>query len=163
AEADSARAALAFEQKQLEALEKLSRVIKSGVDDKTVMEKQKAVATAKAQLAAATAAIDNAKATLEVKQSKVTEGEAALATAKAEVEMAELALERARHAVAQTRLVAAFDGVVTERNVRAGYRVQATESGRPMLTIQRTDKVLVVAGVKEDDAALTERGVEADV
>src|SRR5262249_24916673 len=102
AEADGAKALLTFEQKRLDALEKLRNVIKSGVEQNTIEEKKKAVETAKAQLAAATAAIDNAKATLDVKQSKVTEGEAALVTAKAEVELLELSLERARHAVAQT-------------------------------------------------------------
>src|SRR5439155_4848336 len=114
------------------------------------------------QLGAATAASDNAKATLDVKQSKVGEGEAAVATAKARLEMAELALEKARHAASQTRLVAAFDGVVTERNVRSGHRLQG-DGARPMLTIQRTDKVRVVAEVSEHDAALAEPGVEADV
>jgi HlyD family secretion protein len=115
--------------------------------------------------ATATAALDNAKAEVTVKQSKVAQGEAALVITKAKVELADLALEKARHAASLARVTAAFDGVVTERNVSAGRRLQAGEgSGRlSMLTVQRTDKVRVVADVAENEVALTQAGVGADV
>jgi RND family efflux transporter MFP subunit len=161
AEADAAKVVLAGEQKKLQRFKELLEA--KAIEQRLVEEKEQAVQAARAQAAAATAAVGNAAADLEVKKSKVGQGEAALATARAQVELAELALEKARHAAGLTRVVAAFDGVVTERSVRAGHRLQGGESRRPMLTIQRTDRVRVVADVAESDALLARPGVEADV
>jgi HlyD family secretion protein len=163
ADADAAKTILASDQKQLDRLRKLRE--NKGVAEGAVDGKEKAVQAGKARLAAAEVAIESAMAELKVKKSKVAQGEAALAAARAQVELANLALEKARHAVSLTRLSAPFDGVVTERNVRAGHQLRGGEGGgrQPLLTIQRTDKVLVVAEVAEAEAALAKAGVKADV
>jgi HlyD family secretion protein len=161
ADADAARAVLAAEQAQLRRV--MSLVEKNIVDKGAVDEKQKAVDAGKARLAAATAAVENAVAELDVKRGKITLGEVAFAAAEEQVELANLALLRARYATSMTKLTAPFDGVVTARNVRAGHLLAGGEGRQPLLTIQRTDKVVVVVEVAEDLATLARPGVEAEV
>jgi RND family efflux transporter MFP subunit len=134
------------------------------IGEELLQERQRLVAAAKADAAAAEAAVNKARADLEVQQGKVKQAEAALATAKSNLEAAEIEWEKARYSLGLTRIVAPFDGVVTRRNYRNGHFLRAEGGDRlPLLTVQRVDRLRLVAEVAERDVPLVEAGLEAEL
>lgn len=93
------------------------------IDLRTVIEGQRQYRQAKAQADAASVSVDNARLDLEIKHSKTRMCEAAIMSAKANVDAARVGLEKARVAANQTKIVAPFDGVVTQRLCQPGYFV----------------------------------------
>jgi RND family efflux transporter MFP subunit len=163
AELKGARAAEDFRQvevRRLRALEKNAAVAQA-----LIVEKEGALAAARAQVAAATAALTTAKADLEVKQGKLAQAEAGVATAEVNVRAADIDLDKARYSLGLTKIVAPFDGIVTERNHRNGQylRVGEGEGRRPLLTIQRTDQLRVQAVVAERDAPKIKAGTPVEL
>jgi RND family efflux transporter MFP subunit len=163
AELVSAKADLALKDRQLKRIKEMHA--QKSVDERLVDEKQVAVEAAKSLVASVVAALENAKAEVVVKEGEVSQAEAALVTATANVEAAEVLLEKARHIVGLTRVVAPFDGVVTRRNHRDGDYLQSNGgSGQlPILTLQRTDRLMLVVEVPERDVPLTEPGLAVDL
>jgi len=160
---DSAKVAVIFHQRDLERMRDLQA---AAVISKEHLDKQmRQLETARAQASAAEAALANAKADVKVKQSKVAQAEAALTTAKANLQTAEIMLEKARHSLSLTRIVAPFDGVVTQRNYRAGHILRTgDQAGRlPLVTIVRIDIVRVVVDVPGTAVPLTEPGLPVDL
>lgn len=132
------------------------------------VEVVKVVVHEKAVAAAVTGgeiALASAKADMKVKESKVAQADAALETARAGLETSELGLEKARYSLGLTRIVAPFDGVVTQRNYMAGDTTRTGDQGRqlPLLTVVRIDSVRVVVDVPESDVPLTEPGQPVDL
>ncbi len=109
------------------------------------------VLSAKAKLLAAEAAIDQSMA-------DAAEARASLGVAQARQDRARVNLEYAK-------IVAPFDGVVTDRTFHPGALIRsATEGGQqPLLTVKRTDLMRVVVLVPDDDVVLTRVGVTAVV
>jgi RND family efflux transporter MFP subunit len=120
---------------------------------------------AMAQVNAAKAAVDSARADAKVKQSKVTQADAALETARAGLETAELGLEKARYSQSLTRIVAPFDGVVTQRHYLPGDTIRTGDlpGQPPLLTVVQIDNVRVVVNVHEGDVLLTEPGLAVEL
>ncbi len=104
-----------------------------------------------------------ARGDLEVKQGKLAEAEAAVATARANIAVAEVELEKAHYSLSLTKIVASFDGVVTRRNGSNGQYVRAGEGRKPLLTVQRIDRLRVVTNVAQRAAVLTEPGAAVDL
>src|SRR5262249_43359034 len=57
------------------------------------------------------------------------------------------------------------DGVITQRNYRNGHYLRGGDGAGqlPLLTLQRTDRVRLVAHVAEQDVPLTETGLPVDL
>ena len=90
--------------------------------------------------------------------------EASLAVAQANVAAQEAQLKVLNQQKAYQRVVAPFDGVITQRNVDAGSLVQAdVTSSAFMFTIMRSDVIRTQAYVPQDQAFGLGPGVEAIV
>jgi RND family efflux transporter MFP subunit len=148
------------------AYNRLRKLYQSGaVTESLMIEKEGTVGIARSAVSAATAAVTTAKADLDVKQGKLAQAEAGLDTAKANMEAAEIELEKARHSLAQTKVLAPFDGVITQRNYGSGQSLSpgATASQPPLLTVQRIDRMRVVVDVPELDAPDVVTGSPAEL
>jgi RNA polymerase sigma factor (sigma-70 family) len=163
AELEGARATQTFHDRQMARM----RALRAGgsVEQTAVDQTEGKAAAAKAAAAAAAAALATAKADLEVKEGKILQAEATLATARTNVEAAAIELEKARYSLSLTRIVAPFDGVVTHRNYHSGHLLRAGEGGSrlPLLTVQRTDRMRVVAEVAEGDAPKVNPGAAVEL
>jgi RND family efflux transporter MFP subunit len=162
ADLDGAKANQTFRERELARVKAL--LGNRSVSREEVDAAEKLVASTRAQTDAATAALATARADLKVKQSKVAQMEAAVETARANVEAAEIELEKARYSLGLTKIVAPFDGVVTQRSHQDGQYIRAGEGNRaPLLTIQRTDRMRVIVKVAENDVPLVEAGAPVDL
>ena len=110
-----------------------------------------AVKSAYAQLMSATANLAKLKA-----GSTSTE----LAIAEAQAQQAEIALQQAKNKLAQTRLVAPFDGTVTRLNLLVGQMVNA---GAQVASLADLTALEVVADMSEVDVARIAVGQEVNV
>jgi RND family efflux transporter MFP subunit len=154
---------VAFQQQQHERVKNL--VATNSVDQNVLEEKSRQLAAARAQVTVAEATLANAKADVKVKQSKVAQADAALETARAGLEIAELVLQKTQYSAGHARIVAPFDGVVTQRNYLPGDTIHPGDQGRqlPVLTVTRLDSVRVVVQVPDRDVPLTEPGLPVDL
>jgi RND family efflux transporter MFP subunit len=103
--------------------------------------------TVEAQRDAASVGLDNSKLDLEIKRAKSTQCEAGIATAKTNVEAARVGLEKARLLVAQTKLVAPFDGVVTQRTCRTDDYFDPATMRSALFTLMQTEVMRVVVSI----------------
>jgi multidrug efflux pump subunit AcrA (membrane-fusion protein) len=158
AEVDAAKATVDFRQQQLTRFKQLSE--NGSVTQAVVVEREDQVGAARSQLSTAVAAVRTTRADLEVQKSKVAQTQAGLETARADLEAAQVTLEKAEYTRGLTRIVASMDGVVTQRSYSNGQHVQAT---RPLLTIQRADRVRVETKVPQQDVPLTHPGTPAEL
>lgn len=162
-EVQSARAALDLTQKQSERVQGLSR--QGVVSQQMIEEKQERLLAAQALHQKAQVAVASARADIAVQESKIDSARAALESAKAHVTIARLAEEKAAIQLGFTTIRATSDGVVTQTNFEVGDFIAARDAGpsRPLMTVQRTDVVRVVASVPQVDALLTRPGVPVDL
>jgi RND family efflux transporter MFP subunit len=160
AELDGAKAFLAESDRALKAIRAQRSVNKTSVTDDEYGRAVATVARMKAAVDVAAAALTTAKADLAVKESKVAQAEAALGTAKSNVDAAGIEREKALYSLGLTRIVAPFDGVVTQQNGHTGDFLRPGEAGgrRPLLTVQRMERMRVVTEVAEADAPRVEPG-----
>ncbi len=109
----------------------------------------------------AVASVAVAEGTVQKALADQKEMEATLEDAKADVALKEALVEVARrdlqrsHALADyARVIAPWDGVITERNVDPGVFVQNATSGttQPLMELNRVDLVTVVARVPDNEA-----------
>jgi RND family efflux transporter MFP subunit len=158
---DSARASLTLHTDQHARMQRLQGT----VGQEAVEEKARQLQAARAQASAAEAALANARADIKVKESKVSQADAALEAARAGLEIAELVLQKAQYSAGLTRIVAPFDGVVTQRHCLPGDAVSTGDHGerKPLLTVTRMDSVRVVVDVSGWDVPLTEVGLPVDL
>jgi multidrug efflux pump subunit AcrA (membrane-fusion protein) len=147
AELAGAKANLDLRKKQSDRLKALSG--QKGVGADTLDEADGQYRAAQSQADAATAAIETAKAELMVRESKALLASAGVGTARADVEAARVGLEKAKLAVARTRVVAPFDGVIARRGCAVGEVVRPGESGAaaPLFTLMRADGLRVTVAV----------------
>jgi RND family efflux transporter MFP subunit len=159
----SDRAYLKFREKQAQRYAAL--LADRAVDEKVVAEQEDRREAALEAVNASVEAVANVQADVAVKRSKIDSAKAALESAKASLVMARCAVEKAQIQLGYRRIVAAFDGVVTQRSFDVGDYIAASDHGtrRPLLTVQRTDLVRVVADVAEAQLPRTRPGVAVDL
>ena len=163
-EAAGARAASGFRKKQLDRVKELAK--QGTVDQKAVDEADEQHRAAEGLADGAAVGADNAKADLVVKESKREQAAAGVGTARANVAAAKIGLDKARLAVAQTRVVAPFDGIVAEATAAPGQFVRAPgerADPTPLFTVMRGDILRVVASVPGRDAGRFEPGLAVEV
>jgi RND family efflux transporter MFP subunit len=159
ANAKSKAAELRFRQKQLDRMKDL--FASKSIDERLVDEHIERRDAAQEAERAARAAIANAQAQVAAMQAKIQQADADVIEANAEVNVAKADLEKAQVMVRFATIIAPFDGVITRRSYFPGdYVRSATESGthRPLLTVERTDRVRVVVEVPDRDVPYTDPG-----
>ena len=112
------------------------------------------------------ASIEVSKATLVESKAQRDQAESAVKVAEAKADSAEADRRQTAALLDYTKIKAPFDGVVTRRNVDAGWLVQ-TPSGAtpaaPLFVVTRTDTVRVFLDAPEADAAQVRDGMAAQV
>jgi HlyD family secretion protein len=134
-------------------------------DARQVDEHLCAVDTAVAGERTARLAVATAKALVATAAAKVEQSRADLAEAKTAVSVAEAHQATARVNVDYTRIIAPFDGVVTDRAFHPGAFVRsASEGGQAsLLTVKRTDLMRVIVQVPDRDVVITSVGDPAEL
>ena len=115
-----------------------------------------AEANARAALAQVRTSRDNATSAGE----QVTASGAALRAALARVDVATAARDLAANQLADTRIVAPQDGIVTNKSIEPGQFVQ---SGQPLMAVVPLSEVWVVANLKETDLNRLKVGDTAEI
>ncbi len=159
----SAQAYLKFRKLQAQRYQDL--LSSKSIDARLMDEQENRSEAAQEAVNAAQMALASAQSDVTVKRSRVARAKAALMTPEAKLIMARLDLEKAKIRLGFTRIVASFDGVVTQRSFDVGDFIASGDQGarRPLMTVQRTDVVRVVTGVPERDLPLTQPGVPVDL
>lgn len=154
-----------FQRASLE-LERLTALFaEKAITQKSLDESQAMQRAANAARSEARARIESARAVVGEKEAGVEQAKAdALAIASKE-DVAKADEERLQAIHEYTRIVAPYDGIVTERNVDTGYLVQPTKSTseKPLIVVVRADTVRVFVDVPESDASLVVDGCEASI
>jgi RND family efflux transporter MFP subunit len=138
---------------------------KNAVPQSLVLQKEKRLAVANAQVDSAAAAVQKARADLGVAQAKVRQAEAPLLSAETKRETARIALEKAKYTRGLTRIVSPVDGIVTRRSWLNGQYIRAGEqAGRqPLLTVEQTDRLRVLVDVPDKLVPRTQTGAPAEL
>jgi RND family efflux transporter MFP subunit len=135
--------------------------VSRAVDERTADEKQEDFESARAGEGVAIAGVLAAEAALARNVAGVEKAKADLKVAEAALRVAEARQAFAQTNVEYSRLVAPFNGVVTERNYHDGDFIRAPDTGGsspPILTISRTDLMRVVLFVPDRDVPYVDRG-----
>ncbi len=112
------------------------------------------------------ASIELSKATLGESKAQRDQAVSAVKVAEAKADSAEADRKQTAALVDYTKIKAPFDGVVTRRNVDAGWLVQAPTGaapGAPLFVVAEMDTVRVFMDVPEADAAQVADGMPARV
>ena len=110
--------------------------------------------------------IELSKATLAESKAQRDQAEIAVKVAEAKADSAEADRRQTAAMLDYTKIKAPFDGVVTHRNVDAGWLVQIPSGAMPaapLFVVTRTDTVRVFLDVPEADAAQVRDGMAAQV
>jgi HlyD family secretion protein len=152
-----------FSEKQLKRMEELYAL--KSVDGQLVDEQQSQVKAACSAEDSAHAGVENAKAMVKSAEARTVQAKADEAAARANVEVAQATLARAAVFVDYLKIVAPFDGVVTKRNFFCGAYISSGDMQglKPLLTIDRTDRVRVVFQIPDRDVPLVRLGSTAAV
>jgi HlyD family secretion protein len=141
--------------------ERIANLFKQrAVDEKLVDEERDRRDASEAALHSAQAAVITAQAELAEASAKVEQAKADLEATKQNVEVEASNLAKAQVFVSYTKIVAPFDGVITNRNFHVGDLIQAgtAASDKPLLRVARTDVMRVVVQVPDVDAPFTDPG-----
>ena len=100
-----------------------------------------------------------------IARAKVQSGQADVKVAEAEVLMAAATVARIKTLMDYSRIVAPFDGVITERFVDHGDFVRSASEGAaaPLLTIAKTDRIRLSLAIPEPDAPFVKIGTPVDI
>ncbi len=140
-------------------------VVRNAVDKRLADEYQRDVDSAVAGERTSRLGVLTAKAQLVASGAKVEQARSDRAEAQAATEVAQARLAIARVNLDYTRIIAPFDGVVTRRTFHPGafIRSAADGGGTPLLTVKRIDKMRVVVQVPDRDVVETNDGDPAVV
>ena len=133
-------------------------------DSKLLDENVRQVDTARAAERTGRLAITTAQAQLAAATAKVEQARADLSAARATVSVAEARLAKAGVNVEYTKIIAPFDGVVTNRTFHPGAFIRSASDGgeTALLTVKRSDLMRVIVQVPDRDVVITSVGDPAD-
>jgi len=117
---------------------------------------------ARLQRQAGEADLQIAIAKTEAAQADIASAKADQVSAAAQVQAAKAQVEQLEALVSYTHVIAPFDGLITRKYMDRGALLQASNRS-PIVTIQRVDKVRVVAYVPESDAGRIKYGDSAKI
>lgn len=161
--ADAARATRVYRQKAYLRIKQLfeSRSIEERLVDEKLEQRDAAIATERA----AVAAIATARSQAEASAARVKQAEAEVAHAQAQVGVARADLERAEVEVGFATVRSPYTGVVTRRNYFPGDFVRAASGSErtALLVVERTDKLRMVVQVPDRDVPFADPGDLCDV
>jgi HlyD family secretion protein len=100
------------------------------------------------------AQVKTAEAGLVQSRAQLDKARSDLAAAKAGIGVAKSDARRVEALLAYTKILAPYDGVVTQRNVDTGHLTVSGATGEPLFVVARSDIVTVVVGVPELFAAM---------
>ncbi|HEX6592425.1 MAG TPA: HlyD family secretion protein [Moraxellaceae bacterium] len=144
AQAEAARADIAQAEADFDRASRDAERLRALVDKKLVSPQQ--YDTAEAAQRAAQARLQAAREGARAATQQVSAASAALRGADARLEAARAALDIAEHQLADTRIVAAVDGMVSQKTVETGQLMQV---GQPMMNLVPLNDVWVTANLKE--------------
>jgi RND family efflux transporter MFP subunit len=134
--------------------------------EKDLAEAEATVASKRADLALKRITLDRQAGLLKIQgtaQQTYDEAKGSVDVAAADAELAQATADKIRTMLVYTRIVAPFDGVVSQRLVNRGDFMQAATSGRntPLFTVQRVDTIRIFTNVPEADVARVRAGLPA--
>lgn len=158
AQAEAARADIAQAEADFDRATRDAERLRTLVDKKLVSPQQydTAEATQRAAKARLQAARESARAAVQ----QVSAAGAALRGADARLESARAALDIATHQLADTKIVAAVDGMVSQKTVEVGQLMQV---GQPMMNLVPLNDIWVTANLKETQVRDIKAGNEVRV
>jgi RND family efflux transporter MFP subunit len=160
---DRLKAERVFAEKQLARINEL--VGHRAVDRKLVDEQQARLDSARAAERTAGIAVETARARALAAKAGVEKARVDADAARASLGVAEASRDRLKVNLAYAKIIAPFDGVVTNRTFHPGALIHSGLGGekKPLLTVKRTDKMRVVVLVPDRDVVLTKVGDPAVV
>jgi RND family efflux transporter MFP subunit len=164
AAAASAKAMRSLRDKQLRRYRELFRL--KSIEERLVDEKEEEFNAAVEAERAARVAIVTAKSDIAAAEARLQQANADKNDADAAVKVAQAEWEKAKVLVQFATITSPYDGVITQRNFFRGDFVKAaTEGGAPLplLTVERTDLMRVVVQVPDRDVPFTDPGDPATV
>jgi HlyD family secretion protein len=158
---ESAQSSMAY---HIKARDRVIALFKSGaIDQNALDEKEGQVEAAQESLAAAKAKVTTTQAGVIQGAAVLREAEAGLRLAASRLKSAERRVERSRLNGQQRRIVAPFDGVVSEMHANVGDFVRGPVENEPLFVVTTVDRVVAVVNVPQQDVALLDRGDSATV
>jgi len=138
---------------------------RSAVNRKVADETLEQFRVAQAAKQGAEAQVTSARAAAREAESKLTAAKADVVAAEARLTVAKADYARVKALSEYATIKAPYDGAVTQRLVHTGHFVQPATNGRdqPLLVVQHSDVVRVVAYVPESDAGHTKSGAAATI
>ena len=134
------------------------------IDAKVVDERASQVELAKAGVDEAEAAVVTIRTTQDGSQTSVDAASIGIKTAIAQRDASRAEAARSAVMLQYAKIVAPFDGVISQRSVAAGKLVGPTgPSAEPLFTLTATDPLRVVVAVSQNDAAAVRPGTKAQV
>ncbi|HVX13774.1 MAG TPA: efflux RND transporter periplasmic adaptor subunit [Pirellulales bacterium] len=163
ADVEHAQSTKSYRGKQFERIKKL--VEEKAVDVKLQDEAEEHYDAAKAGLLSAKASVVSAKAQATAAKAKIDQAQADLEDAKAKVKVAEATLQKDRVFLDYTKIRSPYDGVITFRGFHPGDFINSRDQGgaKPVLSVDRTDKMRVVLQVPDLDVPYVNKGDDASV
>ena len=144
AQAEAARADIAQAEADFDRSSRDLERLRTLVDKKLVSTQQ--YDTAEAGQRAAKARLQAARESARAALQQVGAAGAALRSADARLESVRAARDIAAHQLADTKIVAAFDGMISQKTVEAGQLIQV---GQPMMNLVPLNDIWVTANLKE--------------
>jgi len=141
--------------------QRIQQLVSSGsVTAKLADETLSQFRSAEAAMKEATAMIESAKAGMLEAEANILKADADVSAAVARVRVAQSNVDAATTMITYTRILAPFDGVITNRNVDTGHFVQPANSGasKPLLIVASVDRVRISVDVPEMEAAMIDAG-----
>lgn len=164
ANAKAASAWVSFRSRQYLRMNELFKL--KSIDEKLVDEAKERYEAAIESESAAKAAIVTSKANATSADAKIQLAEADVSEAEAQVKVAEAEMGKSEKQLEFARIIAPFDGIVTQRTLFPGDFVRsAGEGGNPMalFTVQPTDPMRVVVYIPDSAVELADIGDPAIV
>jgi multidrug resistance efflux pump len=164
-EVTRAEAMQRFRGKELRRFQDLAKGNSPAATGQVVDERTQYYEATVADVQAANAAVDKAKAGLSEAKAKLEAARADVSLKGAFVDVARKDVDRAKAMLSYATIRAPFDGVVTRRNAGPGTFVQnaATARTEPILQVVRTDIVTVYMKVPDNYAPYVAPGTKADI
>jgi RND family efflux transporter MFP subunit len=164
AEVKSKTAFRTFRQKQFNRFKEL--IGKEAIDARLVDEKEDQYEAAVSAENAAKAQVVTSQLQAVAAKTKIAQAKADLDEANAEVGVAEAELAKTQELANYMTIKSKYNGVITKRNFFPGEFIRDASTGgdhKPLLSVERTDKVRVVVQVPDRDVPYVSAGDPAEI